>query len=93
MSRFGALYYLYSISHPGKRGVPLLDLSDDGEAQIQVELPTDKQKASERVIMKTFFNHDILWIFLTKFGQRSCLNCGGWASACQNLVGISASKK
>ena len=39
--------------------MPLLNLSDDGEAQIQVELPTDKQKAIERVIMKTFFNHDI----------------------------------
>lgn len=52
-------YYLYSISHPGKSGVPLIDLSEDNEAQIQVESLTDKQKAIERVIAKTFFDHDI----------------------------------
>lgn len=42
--------------------MPLIDLSDDPEAQIEgetLELLTDKQRAIEHVIIKTFFNHSI----------------------------------
>ena len=38
-------YFLYSISHPGKTGVPSIDLSEGGELNVS---------AIERVIMKVF---------------------------------------
>ena len=47
-------YYLYSISHPNRQGVPLFDLSVDETINIDIsELPS-KQLAVERVITKVF---------------------------------------
>ena len=47
-------YYLYSISHPNRQGVPLFDLSGDETINIDIsELPS-KQLAVERVITKVF---------------------------------------
>ena len=53
-------YFLYSISHPGKEGVPLIDLSKDDECQyIQDQNLTSNQIAIERVIIKTFCKYGI----------------------------------
>ena len=49
-------YYLYSISHPSKLGVPLFDLSADETINIETSGLTYKQLAVERVIAKVFQN-------------------------------------
>ena len=46
--------FLYSISHPGRNGMPQVDLSDDEEALVTDESLTDRQKAVESVIKKAF---------------------------------------
>ena len=52
-------YFLYSITHPGKNGVPLFDLSADNEAQISDEGFSLHQAAIERIIKKIFFKYNI----------------------------------
>ena len=42
-------YFLYSITYPGKNGVPLIDLSADNEAQISDEGFSLHQAAIERI--------------------------------------------
>ena len=52
-------YYLYSISHPDKCGVPVINLSNDPEAAVTLPSPTSVQLAIERVIRKTFTHYSI----------------------------------
>ena len=53
-------YYLWSISHPGKNGVPTLDLSGNVSEVSSVPIEfTAAQKALERVIMVTFKHYEI----------------------------------
>ena len=50
-------YYLYSISHPDKCGVPVINLSNDPEAAVTLHSPTSVQLAIECVIRKTFTHY------------------------------------
>ena len=53
-------HFLYNCSHPNKRRVPQLDLSNDSEASgdLSVELSLSSDRlAIERVIVKTFSHH------------------------------------
>ena len=52
-------YYLYSISHPNKKGCPLFDLSKDKKATIDSSTLTSLQEALERVIKKVFTHYDV----------------------------------
>lgn len=58
---FFCSYYLYSISHPNKTGVPVYDLSKDPEAIVDIndENLTPVQLLIERVIMKVFNHYSI----------------------------------
>lgn len=49
-------YYLYSITHPNRKGIPLFDLSEDEavKAKLGISVLTCKQLALERVIVKVF---------------------------------------
>lgn len=51
--------FLYSISHPGKNGTPLIDLSSDDEAKVTTEGLTSHQIIIDRVIKKIFFKYGI----------------------------------
>jgi len=50
---------LYSISHPGRKGYPLVDLSKDREANISDTTLSPFQAAFERVIKKVFTHYAI----------------------------------
>ena len=54
-------HYLYSISHPNKCGVPQWDLSDDEEANLEIEDSNQSlsfnQLCIERVIVKHFTHY------------------------------------
>lgn len=52
-------YFLWSISHPGKSGVPQHDLSSDKDLQISPGEFTPTQLKYERVIVKVFKHYDI----------------------------------
>ena len=49
-------YFLWSISHPGKSGIPSIDLSEDEEAKVEHLLPP-KDLAMENVITKTLSHY------------------------------------
>jgi len=50
-------YYLWSISKPGKTGIPQIDLSKD--IVTYDENLTDVQLQYERIILKTFLHYSI----------------------------------
>ena len=49
-------YFLWSISYPGKSGIPSIDLSEDEEAKVEHLLPP-KDLAMEHVITKTLSHY------------------------------------
>lgn len=71
----------------------MIDLSDDPEAQIQgqtSELLTEKQRAIEHVILKTFSNHGINVSISDKI--RSLFRCKLWQMG-QSLSKLGGSKR
>ena len=53
-------YFLYTISHPDQYGSPIIDLSNDKEAQIDSKpLLTEAQVKLERVILTVFTTYNV----------------------------------
>ena len=52
-------FYLYSISHPDKNGVPTIDLTKDSDCKVNTTGVTETQLAIERVIRKVFAHYSI----------------------------------
>ena len=57
MTRYKLIFY--SISHPNKYGVLVINLSNDPGAAVTLHSPTSVQLAIERVIRKTCTNYSI----------------------------------
>lgn len=52
-------FYLYSISHPDKNGVPTIDLTKDSDCKVNTTGVTETLLAIERVIRKVFAHYSI----------------------------------
>ena len=71
---------MYTISHPGKTGIPQIDLSEDDEASVDDISFTPHKLAVERIIKKVFQKYGITVQVTDKIRQafQTKLWCMGW---------------
>ena len=85
-------YFLHSISHPNKHGLPLFNLSQDVKAHIDFqENMTENQVKLERVIRRTYAEYGLSRYPITK-GVRSLFKAKLWRMG-QRLAKVGSIKR